>query len=770
MLEKSMSVLQEARRLYALGFAIHWLRPASKIPVEAGWTKGPRKEWSYLEKTYQEGFNVGTRLGTVLSGEGALPSETPVYLGVLDVDIKSEIAEQLSEALSAMETIKGDRTGPEVRSGRGNGSRHFYFITTKPFRTSTPFRSKDIIRVHQPSKNPSKEELQTLTKEEIDSGLRFSPAWEVSLYSEGRQVVLPPSIHPDTGNTYEWIHPITRIEDLPLLDLKDFLKTETPSKEDGLLEDFEVSPVDLEWLPISEEVLEAICHGKGVLDRSGYLLRASTALISAGLTENEVLTVLTDPHTFLGSVGYEHTHSRSRKAAARWVQRYTLKKVVKERSPESVFEILPAASKKLSKEEEKAQAEDIEEERHWRQGLVCGQGGIPQKLIQNVVLILTQEVGKDIIRRDEFAYRDSYGHDTPWGPKKNAVITDDDIHLIRYWLGRNFRFEPPENVVSSALVVIAQQNSFDPVKDLLEGLPAWDKTPRLDRWLIENFEAKGDPEYLAQVFRKWMCAMVMRVYQPGAKFDWMPIFEGEQGMGKSSFGRLLVGDRYFLDWLPNLNDKDAALSLQGMWGVEMGELSQFRRNELENIKAFVTRTIDKMRPPYGRRLIESPRRCVFFGTTNKSNYLADETGNRRFKPIVIGQLNFKALERDKEQLFAEAKWLFDQKIESERTMELTGSAALFERQIHQEKTVHDDSNSMEEVMKEFLEKVERKEAVLDLEKFRIIELFEGGGPFMAWKKDNRNMQMVGKMLKRIGAEGRLIQGRKHWRLGEQNFW
>ncbi len=260
--------------------------------------------------------------------------------------------------------------------------------------------------------------------------------------------------------------------------------------------------------------------------------------------------------------------------------------------------------------------------------------------------------------------------------------------------------------------------------------------------------------------------MVMRVYHPGAKFDWMPIFEGAQGVGKSSFGRLLVGDKYFLDWLPNLNDKDSALSLQGMWGVEMGELSQFRKNELENIKAFISRTVDKLRPPYGRRLMESARRCVFFGTTNRETYLIDDTGNRRFKPVVVGRLNFKKLAEDRLQLFAEAKHLFDKKIENGRTLDLTGKAKEFERKIHAEKMVEDDSNVMRELMHDFIEKVQKGDISFDFKKFKINDLFGGIGPLSRYPPTGKNSFFASKMLKSYGGQKRKIRGCNYWEIDE----
>ncbi len=525
---------------------------------------------------------------------------------------------------------------------------------------------------------------------------------------------------------------------------------------------------------MSEEVRSGIIDGTGVDDRSGYLLKASSALISAGLSQNEVLTVLTDPKTFLGAVGYDHAKTKSREKAAAWVYKYTFKKVAKERSAAGIFGKASEAprGRKLSAEEQEEQAAEFEEDRDWRQNLVKGgQNGTgpPQKLVQNVVLILKNAVSPLVVKRDEFAFRDTYDLDTPWGGKIGQPLSDDEVAKIKYWLGVHWRFEPNNNVISDALTVIACQNAFDPAKDWLESLPAWDETERLNSWLVDHFEAKGNREYLAQVFRKWMFAMVLRVYQPGAKFDWMPIFEGAQGIGKSSFGRLLVGDKYFLDWLPNLNDKDSALSLQGMWGVEMGELSQFRKNELENIKAFITRTVDKLRPPYGRRLIESPRRCVFFGTTNRETYLVDETGNRRFKPVVVGSLDFEALRAERVQLFAEAKWLYDQKKETEQTLDLTGAAKTYEQKIQLEKMVEDDSHTMEQAFETFVEKIESGAVKFDLTKFKILDLFQGVGPLAGWRIENKNCQFAARMLKRRGAKMRKVRGARVWEIDKEDL-
>ena len=659
---KKTETFKEAQRLYRLGFAIHWLHPKSKRPVESGWTTGPRKDWDYLKETYHENFNIGVRLGTPSKiGEG--------YLTVVDVDVKSTDKRHREEAVAAAKSLLKGIKCPAVSSGRGNGSRHYYCLTKEPFKTFNPAESTEEVKVMMPSKKPSKRELATLSEAEIAQGLRLARAWEISLYSDGRQVVLPPSIHPDTNKPYSWTSPLLDSSSLPMIEFEmpateieevDFMEPSKKKSQAGEVEaanDFEVEEVDLAWLPISDKMRSAIIDGTGVNDRSAFLLPAATALVSAGLSKNEILSVLTDSKTFLGACGYDHAKTTSRKRAALWVWKYTVKRVMQERDAVAFFKAAPPVEQPSTLDESgtKAQADEIEEESDWRQYLESTKHGEYKPTLHNCRTILTHVCGTPaIVGRNEFAANDFYLVNTPWRSKKGEAVVDVDIVRIKFFCVEQFGVEFSDHTINQALIEIADKNRFHPVRDWLKTLK-WDGVERIDTWLKDFAGAEAPEPYLSNVSRKLLVAMVARVFKPGIKFDQIVILEGNQGTGKSTLLRKLVGDEWFSDAPLNIGDKDAILTMQSKWLIEVGELGALNKAEVETFKSFISQQVDRIRAPYGKRIEEHPRQCVVLGTTNSDEYLRDLTGNRRFWVVkTVGRIDFREVERIREQLFAEA--------------------------------------------------------------------------------------------------------------------
>lgn len=793
--------LREAKRLHNFGFAVHLLHEKSKRPIESAWTTGPRKLWPAIEASYQDGLNIGVRLGE--------PSKIgDKYLAVIDVDVKSSDPKHKQEAADKVAEILGGAELPEVLSGRGNDSRHYYLLTEKPATPRSIYKSKEIVKVFMPSAAPSKKELAQLSPKEIEEGLRLRAAWEVSLMGQGQQVVLPPSIHCDSGKPYKWRTPFDPANAFVNLDF--VVPEETPAAKitsqagfmfadqpvqkptsetkpgpKALLKDFVIEDVELSWLPIPANIKAMIETGEGVEDRSASLMTAALVMVKAGLTQNEILSVLTDPNTYLGKTGYDHAKTKDRLKAAAWVYKHTLVKAQGLASAEALFATPLVEGKERSAKEVAADQAVFEDTFDWRLDLTTNKDGYTLATLKNVLMILENEVGPDFIKRDLFSHRDFYEYKTPWGGKAKELIADEHAVNAKLWFSQNFDFEPRNVLIEEAHIVLAGRNAFDPLLDFLEGLPPWDGVVRLDTWLAKNFEAEAPTEsakeYLAQVFRKWLVAMVGRIYEPGLKFDWLPIFEGTQGIGKSSLGRLLCGDEYFRDSLPDLHDKDASLALQGVWVVEFGELATIYKSALETVKGFLTRTVDKVRPPFGRRTVETPRRCVFFGTTNHETYLRDETGNRRFKPVKVGKLNFEAIKKDREQLFAEAVYYYKTGIQKVHGggLELSGGALEYEAQMHDEKTVEDDSNTIRQELLNFMQEQEKLpfDLQFDFDKFRMADLFKkreqkntGVRSFQTYPLgglemflNSRTAQFCAKALKSLGFQKFKSSGIIYWR-------
>lgn len=292
---------------------------------------------------------------------------------------------------------------------------------------------------------------------------------------------------------------------------------------------------------------------------------------------------------------------------------------------------------------------------------VLTEKGAPKAIVANAICALNRHpVWTGVLAFDTFSLRTAAVRPTPWEKGSNAAFeprgwTDTDDILTAEWLQINGLTVGPQ-VARQAVEIVARRQGWHPVTEYLEGLE-WDRRDRLGD-LASTYLGAEKTDYTIAVSQAFLTGAVARVKRPGCKMDAMPVFEGQQGIGKNRALQVLFTP-WFSEEMANLSSKDAAMQLRGAWCVVIDELDAFSKAETTQIKAFLSRQIDRFRPPYGSRVEEFPRQCVFAGTTNKRDYLRDATGNRRFWPLGCGRVDIEAIERDRDQLWAEARTLYE---------------------------------------------------------------------------------------------------------------
>jgi predicted P-loop ATPase len=302
------------------------------------------------------------------------------------------------------------------------------------------------------------------------------------------------------------------------------------------------------------------------------------------------------------------------------------------------------------------------DEADWHGGLLRTGRGEVRPILANAIHALRRAPEWDgVLWYDDFATTTVARNRPPWvAPLEDWSPTpwsDRCDFLTTEWLQRQ-GIMVPAAIAGQAVETVARDRTFHPVREYLDGL-VWDGTPRLDRWLV-NYLGATDTPYITAVGPRWMISAVARVRIPGCQADSALILEGPQGIRKSSALAILAGP-WFTDGLSEIGSKDSALETRGVWIIELAELDSLSRAEVSTVKAYITRRNDRFRPPYGKRLVDLPRQCVFAGSVNpEGGYLKDATGARRFWPVECGAIDIDGLKRDRDQLWAEAYFRFRQ--------------------------------------------------------------------------------------------------------------
>ena len=277
--------------------------------------------------------------------------------------------------------------------------------------------------------------------------------------------------------------------------------------------------------------------------------------------------------------------------------------------------------------------EDENYDNTWTEELDVNTKGEYDNSAQNINLILqNDQILKNCYSLNTFDFRRYVLRNTPWrkieGPEP---MRDVDYSGIRNYIECIYGINSSMKI-DDAFAIDVERRGFHPIQQYILSTK-WDHKKRIDTLLIDYFGCE-DTAYTRAAIRKSLCAAVARIFEPGTKFDMVLILVGEQGTYKSTFIRKL-GVNWFSDTFTTVQGKEAYEQLQGAWIIEMAELSALKKSEVENIKQFISKCDDAFRPAYGRTVEIYKRQCVFFGTTNDTDFLKDSTGNRRFNPVDI---------------------------------------------------------------------------------------------------------------------------------------
>lgn len=664
-------VFAEIAPLVEAGFAIHWLHPKSKRPVGEDWSTRPVATMEQLRRRHSPTNNVGVRLGEV--SHVALCGG---YLHVIDLDIR-DIAYAADAIAKLNDLLPGIADSvPSVVSGSGGASRHYYFLCDKPF----------------PSKKLARSETFKMVWDEKPGRDVKKRDWEIELFGTGKQVAMPPSIHPDSGLPYRWENPI----DLDMLGLGLFPNVPASQLEEfGMLDSREVvESLDLKPpLGLDEDeaktILDALPLEEYCEDRDGWL--------QVGMALH---------HEFGGDeIGYDIWKEFSEQSdkfndkdqRVVWnsfrqkpnsVRMATLRAVANQVRMLNAFDdiedlIGTPSSAEAVDDFDAILSAGAETGLGWISLMEVNEEGAFRPTLHNVKLIVRNDprfAGLAQINEftQEMVQRIAPGHKEPrrknqakpvlqldgriWevaDPLNGTLWSDDRDFSMRSLIEAprtqgGYGIKVSDRDLKAANTIAANDHPFHPVREYLDGL-AWDGKKRVERLFID-FLGSEPNAYTMDVARLMMIGAVTRVFEPGHKFDFAVILEGLQGKRKSTFIQVL-GRRWFAELDGDFHDPKMMIELmQGAWILELPELTGFQRSDVQAIKAFISRQKDRARLAYARRAGEFPRQCIFIGSTNDNNYLRDDTGGRRFWPMRchVAEINTDALEKIVDQLWAEA--------------------------------------------------------------------------------------------------------------------
>ncbi len=304
---------------------------------------------------------------------------------------------------------------------------------------------------------------------------------------------------------------------------------------------------------------------------------------------------------------------------------------------------------------------EIEVKIHWQR---AKGGGLLPSSIHNVCNFFlcnpASEELHNLLMYNLFTKNIEFSRKPVWLDPRDVLTPWDETDAImcKKLFSSAYAYNLQKNLIHEAALAVANVTSYHPIKDYLNSLK-WDGVKRVRDWMPTYLGTK-DTEYEQAVGELLLIAAVARIFSPGCKYEYLVILEGEQGVGKTRACAILGGEWYG-DIVIDVHNKDTVDAMRLKWIIEVSEMEMARRTDVQAMKTFLSKSVDTVRLAYARGAKDFPRQQVFIGTINPESdgYLKDMTGNRRFFPVTVKQIDQKKLIADRDQLWAEAVVLYE---------------------------------------------------------------------------------------------------------------
>lgn len=382
--------------------------------------------------------------------------------------------------------------------------------------------------------------------------------------------------------------------------------------------------------------------------------------------------------------------------------------------------------------------------------------GNPHNTIANYIEILKNDPIFESLKFNQLSY----------SPEKTSNCEtlrwiDSDDSATRNYIEKNY-FIHSEKKLDDALRIIFKKREYHPIKQIIESVQ-WDGVERIPTLLTKWLKCE-DTEYTREVSRLIFSGGINRLYQNGCKFDDMAVLiSTTQGAGKSTFVRwLAICDEFFTE-VTEIDGQRGIEAIEGAWICEVAELlAVTKTKEVEAVKSYLSRLVDRYRRPFDRRVSDHKRQCVFIGTTNKEQFLTDKTGNRRYYPVIVKCNGYDLFDHEKEiredilMCWAEAR----EKYLNGEMSPCFDKKLIIHAKIHQQRALEDDYR--EDMIYGYLEG-KTETCILELWQ----KALENGNYSKPSKKDSNDISLI---LQSFGDWKREDKTKRIEGFGVQKIW